>query len=265
MFTVTTPPRVHRTQLDAALRRIAHRHAKVDDERFASIDSESAGQVLDYIVGHRSRYPWVTQADICDGLVLWVWQWWEGQRQLHSLLTRGQREQVPLKQLGTPLGLGINSRRSNRGVRNQRQGTLHRIDRLTALLDYDRPDADLARAARRAEREAEQSLGPQLAWLVRHRSLLVAVADRLLAVKRFANDDAYAWLVEVASDRNEDEWSPGSITVMKLAVEELRAMPEVVMLPSQHLVKRACHAVDELAAVFSTLSEPNMAFVGNMQ
>ena len=258
---VATPPRVHRTQLTKALDRIAKRRAKIDDQRFASGDCESPGQVLDYIGRHPTRYPWVAQADIDDGLVLWVWQWWEGQRQLYRLLTCGRDHGKPYKQMGMPLGLGLNARKGKTKVRNQRQGVKDLIDRLESLLKRGgRPDAELSREARRAEREGAAKKDPELAWLTRYHPLVVSVADQLLAVKNFvegeAYEEAYSWLVEVEKDRRADEWSPGSLTVMKTFVEELRTQENVFELASQTKVKRACHAVDELVTAFTNLVDP---------
>lgn len=254
---MATPPRVHRTQLENALTRIAKRRAKIDDERFSSIDCESPGQVLDYIRRNPTRYPWVAQRDIDDGLVLWVWQWWESQRQLYALLSRGREHGVPYKQMGMPLGLGLNARKGNTKVRNQRQGVLDRLDRLEALLKRGgTPNAELSREARRLERKAAPGGDPDLAWLVRHHATIVWIADELAAIKSFAGDEAYSWLVEVLNDRRVDEWSPGSLTCMKLFVEELRAQDNVFALPSQTKVKRACYAVDELVTAFTNLADP---------
>lgn len=197
-----------------------------------------------------------------DGLILWVWQWYESQRDLRDLLRRGASRGVPFKQMGLPLGLGINARKGNTAVRNQRQGVQRRLDRLDALLTFDTPNADLSREARRvaaavATAAADPERDPQISWLVRHHTMVVAVADRLLSVKRYANDAAYSWLVEVASDRREDAWAPTSLTMMRLAVEEMRVQPEIFEMASQSLVKRALHGVDELCAAFTELSDPS--------
>lgn len=240
-----------------ALDRVAKRRAKIDDERFAAINCESPGQVLVYIDRHPTRYPWVAQADVDDGLVLWVWQWWESQRQLYELLTRGRDHGKPYKQMGLPLGLGLNARKGKTKVRNQRQGVVDLLDRLESLLKRGgRPDAELSREARRAERERAAKKDPELAWLTRYHPLVVSVADQLIAVRNFAEEEAYSWLVEVEKDRRADEWSPGSLTVMKVFVEELRTQENVFELPSQTKVKRACHAVDELVTAFTNLVDP---------
>lgn len=256
MSRVTTPPRVHRTQLDAALRRIASRREKIGDDRFGHIDHESPGQVLDYIQRNPTVHRWVAQADVNDGLVLWVWMWWDSQRRLHALLTRGHSHGMPLAQLGSPLGMGHEPRRNGRAVRNNRIGVRHRMDRLAALLKYDIPDAELTREERRAARDHAGTSDERIAWLVRHRGTVVAVADRLLAVKEFANDDAYETLLLVAQDRRADEWSPLSLELMSEAVAEMRTQPDLVGLPSRHRVKRACHAVDGLCTAFTKLSTP---------
>lgn len=261
MSLVTTPPRVHRTQLSAALYRIAERRSEIDDQGFGAIDCESPGQVLDYVKRNPTRYPDVAERDVHDGLLLWVWQWYESLRDLRTLLQRGVDRGISFKQMGTPLGLGRGARKTDTAARNQRQGVQRRLDRINALLEYDRPDADLSREARRVEVAAAKAKAapqrdPQISWLVRHHDTVVAVADRLLSVKQHANDKAYSWLIEVVSDRREDSWSPGSMTIMALAVEEMRVQSKIVKMPSQTLVKRALHAVDELCAAFTTLTAP---------
>lgn len=261
MSRVTTPPRVHRTQLTAALHRIADRRAEIDDEGFAAVDRESPGQVLDYIKRNPTRHASVSERDVHDALVLWVWQWYDGLRDLKLLLERGVDRGVSFKEMGMPLGLGRRARKAGADARNQRQGVQRRLDRITALLEYDTPDADLSREARRvaaaaAKAKAAPERDPQLSWLVRHHDTMVAVVDRLLSVKEHANDKAYSWLIEVASDRRDDTWSPGSLTIMRLAVEEMRVQAKIVKMPSQTLVKRALHEVDELCAAFATLSDP---------
>lgn len=261
MSFVTTPPRVHRTQLRAALHRIADRRADADDEGFGAVDHESPGQVLDYLKRHPVRVSPEAERDLHDALVLWVWQWYESLRDLRTLLEQGIDRGIPYKQMGMPLGLGSAARKHGTEARNQRQGVQRRLDRINALLEYDKPDADLSREARRidaaaAKAKAAPERDPQLSWLVRHRDTVVAVANRLLAVKEHANDKAYSWLIEVASDRRDDDWSPGSLTIMRLAVEEMRVQAKIVRMPSQTLVKRALHAVDELCAAFTALTDP---------
>lgn len=254
MWPVTTPPRVSRAEVDEALRRIAARHRKVDDEKFSLIEHESAGQVLEFIERHPTRVPWVDEADIYDGLVLWVWEQQCGKHQLLTLLNRGHKERgMPLKQLGSPLGLGIKARKGNTKVRNRRQGVLHLIDRLTAWAEHGVPDATRAREERRARKEIDSAEQRQVAWLVRNHDRVVAVARRLLSVAAFADEEAKASLEEVERDLVNDEWSPASLSWMRLAAGEMRVMPEVLPLPSQHRVMKAIHAVDELSDAYSHL------------
>ncbi len=237
--------------------RIARRRIRIDDERFASIDCESPGQVLDYINRHPTRYPGVVEQDIYDGLVLWVWEWWESNRRLYELLTRGRDGSISYREMGEPLGLGLNARKGRTEVRNKRQGVLHRIDRLEALLKRGgRPDANISREARRVARERAGKSDPEVAWLVRHHEVVVEVADQLIALKNFAYDEARSSLIEVEHDRDADEWSAESLYWMVVFVQELRVQDNVFELPSQHKVKRGCHAADELMTAFTNLVEP---------
>jgi hypothetical protein len=199
---VSIPPRIDPAELAAALDRIAHRHAKINDEQFGRVDREDPAEVLDYLGKQHTRIAriarWVAQADVCDGLVLHVWIWWEDRRREYRLLTAGVDLGLPLSQLGSPLGLGTRVR-STRG--NKRQGAQDRIDRLKALLEYDRPDATLTREARRAEREVAEKADPQAAWLARHTELVATTAARLLAYVDLADDAAAEDLVEVHPDQ----------------------------------------------------------------
>lgn len=253
---VTTPPRVHPAERDAALHRIAKRRAAADDERFGFIDSESPGQVLDFIVDNPyRRHPHLTRADVEDGLVLWVWLWRRHQHMLLKLMRNGEAADMPLERMGTPLGLGRRTQPGNDTVRNRRQGTRRRMDRLQALLEYDVPDADLVRTARQVVRDRREGENKLVAWLVRHHDAVVAVAGHLLTLRPLAKDNsaALAWWDEIARDYRDDEWSEASIPVMRLFLGELRADPA---LENRSEIRQARRQVDTLSAASADFSVP---------
>ncbi|MDT7703001.1 MAG: hypothetical protein QOJ30_5326, partial [Pseudonocardiales bacterium] len=94
--------------------------------------------VLDYLArrGPAGIPRWVAAADTADALILSTWCWWDDRRREHRLLRTGRSLGLSLSELGAPLGI------------TTRRGTQDRIDRLDALLRYDRPDEQLTRAAR---------------------------------------------------------------------------------------------------------------------
>jgi hypothetical protein len=131
---VATPPRSTAAEVDATISRITRRHAKVDDPHREQLGTDPR-DVLDYLREHDGPHlpRWVRQADISDALTLHVWLWWDDRRRLHRTLSTGKRLGLFLTQLGAPLGI------------RSAQGTQDLLDRLTALLRYDRPDEQLTR------------------------------------------------------------------------------------------------------------------------
>jgi hypothetical protein len=160
---VAIRPKVHRSELESAIVRIARRRAKVDDrhrEKLPDSPESDPREVVDYLRTYSARdIPmWVLQADVCDALTLNNWLWWEDRRRELHFLKAGRDRGLFLSQLGAQVGVG-------------KQGVLDRIDRLEALLRYDRPDEKIARAARRAERERRERLPVEEAWLRAQRNI----------------------------------------------------------------------------------------------
>src|ERR1700761_862595 len=161
---------------------IAKRRVKIDDpdrESLPNAPDSDPREVLDYLRKYSgSQIPrWVLQADVCDALTLNNWLWWEDRRRELHFLKAGRDRGLFLAQLGAQVGVG-------------KQGVLDRIDRLEAMLQYDRPDEKISRAARRAEREAKQRRPVENAWLQSHRhDLLTVIAGLLDQADRYQLDD----------------------------------------------------------------------------
>ncbi len=129
---MATRPEVHRCELGLAIVRIARRRAKVDDrdrEKLPDASESDPREVLDYLRQYSGANisRWVLQADVCDALTLNNWLWWEDRRRELHFLKAGRNRGLFLSQLGAQVGVG-------------KQGVLDRVDRLEALLRYDRPD-----------------------------------------------------------------------------------------------------------------------------
>src|SRR5271156_248768 len=164
---MATRPKVHRSELERAVVMIAKRRARVDDpDRESLPDSVDADprEVLDYLRKHSGPgiARWVLQADVCDALTLNNWLWWEDRRRELHFLNAGRDRGLFLTQLGAQVGVG-------------KQGVIDRIDRLEALLRYDRPDEKISRASRRAARERCERLPDERTWLSVRRDELAAV------------------------------------------------------------------------------------------
>src|SRR5881628_3121975 len=167
--------------MSRAILMIAKRRAKVDDpyrHHLPDAADSDPREVLDYLQKYSgpSMPRWVLQADVCEALTLNNWLWWEDRR-------RG----LYLTQIGAQVGVG-------------KQGVIDRIDRLDALLRYDRPDEKISRAGRQAERRAHERRPVEDAWLDAHRGELAkAISDLLLAAERLglAEEDR-EWLDELA-------------------------------------------------------------------
>ena len=229
--------------------RIANRRRKVDDpHRELLPDSEDSEprDVLDYLRKYSGAYIplWVLQADVCDALTLNNWLWWEDRRRELHFLKAGRNRGLFLTQLGAQVGVG-------------KQGLLDRIDRLEALLRYDRPDESITRAARRLERQARDRQPKEAAWLSAHRDELVTVITGLVAqADRFGLDDAdREWLDELAIDAREDELRPATMVLLGLACAELRTAPAVLELDSSrpYAVHTVLARADGLRSRFAEL------------
>jgi hypothetical protein len=205
---------------------IAKRRAKVDDfnrDRLPDSADSDPREVLDYL--RKFSGPdiprWVLQADVCDALTLNNWLWWEDRRRELHFLKAGRDRGLFLTQLGAQVGVG-------------KQGVLDRIDRLEALLRYDRPDEQITRAARRSDREARERRPAENAWLDARREELAAVISGLVgAADRFEIDDEdREWVDELAIEMREEDLTPSTMVILGLAVAELRTAPAVLALDS---------------------------------
>ena len=205
---------------------IASRRAKVDDrnrDRLPDSPRSDPREVLDYLQRFSGRdIPrWVLQADVCDALTLNNWLWWEDRRRELHFLKAGRDRGLFLSQLGAQVGTG-------------KQGVLDRIDRLEALLRYDRPDEKLTRAARLAERQARDRRPTEEAWLSAHRDELRDLVSGLVreAARFELQDEEREWLDELAADGEADDFTPASMVILGLATAELRTAKAVLALDS---------------------------------
>lgn len=221
-----TRPKVHASEVSRAITMIASRRAKVDDrnrDRLPDSPRSDPREVLDYLQRFSGRdIPrWVLQADVCDALTLNNWLWWEDRRRELHFLKAGRDRGLFLSQLGAQVGTG-------------KQGVLDRIDRLEALLRYDRPDEKLTRAARLAERQARDRRPTEEAWLSAHRDELRDLVSGLVreAARFELQDEEREWLDELAADGEADDFTPASMVILGLATAELRTAKAVLALDS---------------------------------
>jgi hypothetical protein len=244
---VATRPQVHRHELGSAIERIARRRAKVDDhhrEKLPDSPDSDPREVLDYLRKYSGPgIPlWVLQADVCDALTLNNWLWWEDRRRELHFLKAGRDRGLFLSQLGAQVGVG-------------KQGVLDRIDRLEALLQYDRPDEKIARASRRAERERSERLPDQQAWLSTQRSELRAViADVVDQAERFDVQER-EWVDELEIDGRDDDFTAATMVILGLATAELRTAPAVLSLDSSrpYAVHTVLARAEKLRSQFAEL------------
>ena len=229
---------------------IAKRRAKVDDrDREMLPDSPNADprEVLDYLRKYSGKNipKWVLQADICDALTLNNWLWWEDRRRELHFLRAGRDRGLFLTQLGAQVGVG-------------KQGVVDRIDRLEALLRYDRPDEKITRASRRAEREACNRWPAEAAWLHAHRATLREVITDLVGqADRYEIDDGERqWVDELAIDLHDDHLTRATVVILGLAAAELRTEPAVLSLDGTrpHAVHTVLARADGLRREFNELS-----------
>jgi len=244
---VATRPQVHRHELGSAIERIARRRAKVDDrhrEKLPDAPDSDPREVLDYLRQYSGpAIPlWVLQADVCDALTLNNWLWWEDRRRELHFLKAGRDRGLFLAQLGAQVGVG-------------KQGVLDRIDRLEALLRYDRPDEKISRAARQAARERSERTAAEQAWLGRRRDDVAAViADVVAQANRFGVEDR-EWVDELDMDRRDDDFTPATMVILGLATAELRTAPAVMGLDGTrpYAVHTVLARAEELRSHFAQL------------
>jgi hypothetical protein len=244
---VAIRPKVHRSELGRAIVRIARRREKVDDrhrEKLPDSPESDPREVLDYL--QRYSLPgiprWVLQADVCDALTLNNWLWWEDRRRELHFLKAGRDRGLFLSQLGAQVGVG-------------KQGVLDRIDRLEALLRYDRPDEKITRAARRTERERQQRLPVEQVWLAARRTDLRAVITGLVDQADRFDVEERDWVDELEIDGRDDDITPATMVILGLAAAELRTAPAVLGLDSTrpYAVHTLLARADDLRSQFAGL------------
>lgn len=252
---MATRPKVHRTEAVRAIIVIARRRDKVGDrnrELLPDADDSDPREVLDYLQKYSGPdIPrWVLQADVCDALTLNNWLWWEDRRRELHFLKAGRVRGLFLAQLGSQVGVG-------------KQGVLDRIDRLEALLRYDRPDEKITRAARHAARTSEQLRSVELHWLHQHRDQVRSVAAAVLdhAARYHLEDEEREWIDELAVDLRDEILTPATMVLLGLAAAELRTAPAVMELDSTrpHRVHSTLNRVEELRTRFAALGSAEAA------
>lgn len=269
---MATPPHSSQTEVDAAVGRILRRHERIDDPRRSGLGTEPR-DLLDHLTRHSIGLPrWVAAADTQDALVLHTWLWWEDRRRERALLRRGLRRGLhlglTLGELGGPLGIGT------------RQGLRDRLDRLDALLAFDRPDEKLSRTSRRDATAQDR----RQRWIETNRdrvctcltTLLVQV-ERLPAAAANGADDAISaaagaagsassldaeeatdtesWLEELRADVEDDELTPATLSMLGLALPPLRIAARQAGLDPAHLLMRTLREADQLRADFARASD----------
>jgi hypothetical protein len=223
---VATRPKIHRSETSRAITAIAKRRAKVDDrnrDRLPDSPDSDPREILDYLQKYSGAdIPrWVLQADVCDALTLNNWLWWEDRRRELHFLKAGRDRGLFLTQIGAQVGVG-------------KQGVIDRIDRLEALLRYDRPDEKVTRAARQSERHARERRPDEDAWLALHRNDVLDVFGNMVAEAdryRLA-DDEREWLDELAIEGQDADLTPSTMVILGLSAAELRTAPAVLALDS---------------------------------
>lgn len=230
-----------------AIVRIARRRAKVDDrhrEKLPDSPASDPREILDYLCKYSGpEIPrWVLQADVCDALTLNNWLWWEDRRRELHFLTAGRDRGIFLSQLGAQVGVG-------------KQGVLDRIDRLEALLRFDRPDEKITREVRRVERDRRERLPAQAAWLDARRDDLCAVIAGLVEQAERFDVEERDWLDELALDGQSGHFTPATMVILGLAAAELRTTPAVVGLDSRrpYAVHGLLARADALRSQFAEL------------
>jgi hypothetical protein len=246
---------VNRVEVEAAVARVLWRHERVDDIRRSGLGSEPR-DVLEHLIRHSVGLPrWVAAADTLDALVLTTWLWWEDRRRERALLRRGMSLGLTHTELGRPLGI------------TTRQGLRDRVDRLEALLAYDRPDEQLTRDARREARRSD----PRQAWLDAHHEDVHLVLSTLLEqIERLpppqsssgphAPQDAHRpadeqdWLDELRADVTDHDITPATLSILGLALGPLRITVHDAELARSHGLVRAIRACDVLRADLARVS-----------
>lgn len=246
---MATRPKVHRAEVARAIAKIANRRTKVDDpnrEKLPDSPDSDPREVLDYLQKHSGDDipKWVLQADVCDALTLTNWLWWEDRRRELHFLQAGRKRGLFLAQIGAQVGVG-------------KQGVLDRIDRLEALLLYDRPDEKITRAARRGRRESRARREGEQAWLDQHREELIALIADLVEQADYhcLDDEDREWVDQLALDVRDDDLSPATMAMLGLAVADIRTASAVLELDTTrpHRIHTVLAGADRLRSQFAEL------------
>lgn len=290
---MATYPPIDDRERDAAVERIAARHARYDDSRWSEAGTE-ARDVLNYLARRRAELPFaLTAHDAWDELVLSAWVYWDERRRERELLHSALRRGLSLAEVGRYLGIG------------SRQGTRDYLDRLDALLaDLHRtrsrprgPVVGDGRAdplavwagstreqraadvhASRAQRAAGRQRPSRMGWLEVHRGWLGAVVGDLFAQlarlgigaevldgagpdldddeleDELAEPGLADYLGWLAQDHRSGVYTPATIASLGLVLGELRTHPRVLAQASNHGIRRVMGEADQLRADFAALT-----------
>jgi hypothetical protein len=177
-------------------------------------------------------------------LTLNNWLWWEDRRRELYFLKAGRDRGLFLAQIGAQVGVG-------------KQGVLDRIDRLEALLRYDRPDEKITRSARQSARLAGARRPAEDDWLaVRRDEILAVIAELLYEADRFGLlDEDREWLDELGVDARGGDFTPATMVILGLAAAELRTAPAILSLESSrpYAVHGLLARADGLRCAFAEL------------
>ena len=206
--------------------------------------------MLDYLRRHSGPdIPrWVLQADVCDALTLNNWLWWEDRRRELHFLKAGRDRGLFLTQIGAQVGVG-------------KQGVLDRIDRLEALLNYDRPDEKISRASRRTARERRARMPVEETWLRSRGNELQEIIVGLVEQAYRHDVEEREWIEELEIDGRGDDFNSATMVILGLAAAELRTAPAILGLESTrpYAVHTLLARADDLRSEFAALGSKNVA------
>lgn len=283
----TTPPVTDRER-DAALARIARRHAKKDPRwSEANADSDDAYDVLRYLARNHSRLPRQLVADdVWDELILEAWCEWDWRTRRAERHHRARRYGLSLADLGRYLGI------------TTRQGAQDYLDRNDALLaEYRRINGEPAmpatgdghtdplsrflgrprqargadvRAARQARRR-QRTKPVRQDWISQHQEMIATVVRDLLdqAARIGLTPDPTDDADDLGTDGIGDylHWlhqdhkagcDAGTIPTIGLTLGALRVHPAVRPLPTNHGLRLAMASADRLRSDYGQLATHRM-------
>jgi len=151
---------------------------------------------------------------------------------------------------------GCSSRRWAHRVGVGKQGLLDRVDRLEALLRFDRPDEKLTRAARQAARAADHRRLVETRWIDDHRAELLRVIEALVhqADRYQILDEDREWIDELGRDARDEALVPTTMVLLGLAAAELRTWKGVALGGSRpHRVHAVLADADNVRSAFAAL------------